>query len=32
MPEHEKTAEVREMIENLRQLRDGNLPDQQASG
>ncbi len=29
MPEHEKTAEVREMIENMRQMRDGNLPDQQ---
>ncbi|MFQ3534751.1 MAG: tetratricopeptide repeat protein [Aggregatilineales bacterium] len=29
VPEHEKTSEVREMIENLRQMRDGNLPDLQ---
>ncbi|MCS6871758.1 MAG: tetratricopeptide repeat protein [Anaerolineae bacterium] len=30
VPEHEKTAEVRELIENLRQMRSGNLPDPQA--
>jgi tetratricopeptide (TPR) repeat protein len=30
MPEHEKTAEVREMIENLRQMRSGNISDLQA--
>ncbi|MFN7209245.1 MAG: tetratricopeptide repeat protein [Aggregatilineales bacterium] len=32
MPDHDKTAEVRQMIEDLRQMRDGNLPSAGAGG
>ncbi|PJF35697.1 MAG: hypothetical protein CUN49_09240 [Candidatus Thermofonsia Clade 1 bacterium] len=32
VPEHEKTAEVRQMVENLRQMRRGDMPDELAGG